>query len=229
VVDKKKIDTYVILLSAPLLLTIYRYHGEASHFGSYFKGLQASGLFEFYKYLFQFSSFFFLMFIFPVLFIKLRLKRSLVDFGLGPGDINFGFKIIITMIPFLVVPLIFLASKMPDVRSEYPLLKLLHRRHDLIIWYEAAYAIFYYLAWEFYFRGFLLFSLKEEFGAANAVMIQTISSCLVHIGKPEGEIIGSIFVGILFGFLVLRARSIWYVVGIHASIGILTDIFIIFD
>ena len=227
-VDKKKIDTYVILLSAPVLLTIYRYHGEASHFGSYFKGLQADGLVEFYRYLFQFSSFFLLMFIFPLLFIKLRLKRSIVDFGLGPGDIKFGLKIIITVIPFFVIPLIFLAAKMPDVRGEYPLLKLLYRRHDLIIWYEAAYAVFYYIAWEFYFRGFLLFSLKEEFGVANAVMIQTISSCLVHIGKPEGEIIGSIFVGVLFGFIVLRARSIWYVFGIHASIGILTDIFIIF-
>jgi membrane protease YdiL (CAAX protease family) len=59
-------------------------------------------------------------------------------------------------------------------------------------------------------------------------MIQTISSCLIHLGKPESEIIGSIVVGILFGVIALRTRSIWYVFLIHAGIGVLTDLFIIF-
>ena len=94
--------------------------------------------------------------------------------------------------------------------------------------YEIAYVLLYYIAWEFFFRGFILFGLKTKFGAINAILIQTISSCLVHIGKPEGEIIGSIIVGVIFGVIVLRTRSIWYVVLLHAAIGVLTDLFIIY-
>jgi membrane protease YdiL (CAAX protease family) len=90
-----------------------------------------------------------------------------------------------------------------------------------------AYVVLYYVAWEFYFRGYLLFSLKKDFGALSAVLIQTISSCLIHIGKPEGEILGSIPVGILFGIIALRTRSFWYVFVLHAALGVLTDLFVL--
>ncbi|MBF0472368.1 MAG: CPBP family intramembrane metalloprotease, partial [Nitrospirae bacterium] len=62
----------------------------------------------------------------------------------------------------------------------------------------------------------------------NAILIETISSCLIHIGKPPGETIGSIIVGVIFGLIALRTKSIWYVFILHAVIGVLTDIFIIF-
>jgi membrane protease YdiL (CAAX protease family) len=225
---KEKVNTYIILLSAPLLLTIYWYHGYYNRFEIYFKDFQLNPLFDFYKYLWQFVSFFLLMFIIPLIFTKYRLKCPLIEIGFGLGDKKFGLKLILIVIPFVVVPVIFLASKMPDVRSEYPLSKLLFSRKDLILWYELAYIIFYYIAWEFYFRGFLLFTLKNEFGNANAILIQTISSCLIHIGKPEGEILGSIVIGIIFGAIALRTNSFWYVFIIHSSIGVLTDIFIIF-
>jgi membrane protease YdiL (CAAX protease family) len=117
---------------------------------------------------------------------------------------------------------------MPDVRSEYPLSRILFAHRDLVLWYEAAYVLFYYIAWEFFFRGFLLFPLAKRFGGMNAVLIQTISSCLVHIGKPEAEIFGSIFAGIIFGVLALRTRSFWYGFALHAGIGVLTDLFILF-
>jgi sensor histidine kinase regulating citrate/malate metabolism len=51
-----------------------------------------------------------------------------------------------------------------------------------------------------------------------------IAAC---VGTDDGEIIGSIFVGILFGAIALRTRSIWYTFILHASLGILTDLFVI--
>jgi membrane protease YdiL (CAAX protease family) len=168
------------------------------------------------------------MFLVPVLIIKFVFKKNIVDFGFSAGDRAYGLKLILITVPLLVIPLISIASKMPDVRVEYPMAKIILSRHDLIFWYEAAYILFYYIAWEFFFRGFLLFGLKERFGSMNAVLIQTISSCLIHIGKPEGEILGSIIIGIIFGAIALRTRSIWYVFILHALIGVLTDIFIIF-
>jgi len=226
--ERKDMDVYILLLSAPLLLTLYRYHGYAEYFGKYFPSMTSLPLYDFYAHLWQFGIFFVLMLIVPFLIIKLYFKRPFSYYGLGLGDAKFGFKLVLIVIPLLIVPLIFIASKMPDVRAEYPLAKILFSRPDLIIWYQAAYAVFYYIAWEFFFRGFLLFGLKDKLGSFNANLIQTISSCLIHIGKPEGEILGSIVAGIIFGAIALRTRSIWYVFILHACIGILTDLFIIY-
>jgi membrane protease YdiL (CAAX protease family) len=224
---QKDKDIYIVLLSSPLLLSIWKYHGDASSFTRYFGGLGADELFGLYGYLWHFGSFFILMLLLPLLFARYRMKNRMVELGFGAGDLKYGLKLIAAAIPLLVVPLAFFASRMPEVRAEYPMLKLLHLRHDIIFWYEAAYVLLYYVAWEFYFRGFMLFSLKERFGAASAVMIQTIPSCLAHIGKPEGEMLGSIPAGILFGYITFRTGSIWYAFALHASLGVLTDLFVI--
>ena len=226
--ERKDLDVYILLLSAPLLLTLYRYHGYSEYFAKYFPSAASLPLFDLYAHLWQFVIFFMLMLVVPFLIIKLQFKRPFSYYGLGLGDKKFGFKLVFIAVPLLIVPLIFIASKMPDVRAEYPLAKILFEHHELILWYEAAYAVFYYIAWEFFFRGFLLFGLKDKLGSFNAILVQTISSCLIHIGKPEGEIIGSIIVGIIFGAIALRTKSIWYVFILHACLGILTDLFIIF-
>ena len=222
--NKKDIHYNIILLSAPVLLTIYRYHGYPGTFDPFIN-------FDFPEdqviRINQFIIFFILTFIIPALYIKLAMKQKLTDFGLGAGDIKTGLVSLI-LIPLIVLPSIYFGAKMPELQTEYPLAKsLLHDQSTLLV-YELAYLIFYYIAWEFFFRGFILFGLKDKFGAVNAILIQTISSCLVHIDKPEGEIIGSIIAGIILGIIALRTRSIWYVVILHAAIGILTDLFIIY-
>lgn len=220
----KDIKYYIILISAPILLTIYRYHGYP-------------GTNNLYKYLnfpkdqsqaiVSFMIFFVITFLIPIIYLRIFTTEKITDYGLSLGNYKYGIKSLL-LIPLVILPAIYFAAKMPDVHSEYPLAKSLLIDQKNIFIYEITYVIFYYIAWEFYFRGFILFGLKDRFGDWNAILIQTISSCLIHIGKPEGEIIGSIVVGIIFGYIALRSRSIWYVFLMHASIGVLTDIFIIF-
>ena len=222
--DWRDIHTYVLLLSAPVLLTIYRYHAYPGYFLPDFDfGLTADQN----LHINQFIRFFGLLFVLPVVYIKFAMHKNLKDFGISLGDVKTGLKILMVLIPVVVIAILF-ASNMPDVQSEYPLAKSLLQDQSHIAFYEIAYVIFYYIAWEFYFRGVLIFGLKDKFGAFSAILIQTISSCLVHIGKPEGEIIGAIIVGIIFGVIALRTRSIWYVFILHALIGVLTDLFIIY-
>lgn len=204
----------VVLLSAPVLLTLWRYHGVARDPRGPMEGCY-----------FQFIFFFAIVGILPALYARASGVR-LSELGLGAGDARFGAKLLL-LIPIMVLPLTYVASGMADVRGEYPMCRLLYARRDLVIWYELAYVAVFYTAWEFYFRGFLLFGLKDELGAMNAVLIQTMASSLLHIGKPEGEILGAIPIGLLFGWFALRTRSIWYGWAVHASIGVLTDLFIL--
>lgn len=225
--DKKRIDCYLLLISSPLLLTIYWCYGTCEGLLRIIPDIREDPLHDIYGYLWQFIIFFLLAFVIPLLLIRFRFKKPLSLFGFGLGDKKFGMTFVGVAVPLLVVPIIYMASRFPEIRSEYPLAKSLLERRDWILYYELAYVLFYYLAWEFFFRGFLLFGLKEYFGGTNAVLIQTIPSCLMHLGKPESEIFGSILIGILFGVIALRTRSFWYVMMLHALIGVLTDVFVL--
>jgi membrane protease YdiL (CAAX protease family) len=92
---------------------------------------------------------------------------------------------------------------------------------------EAPRGALFYTAWEFFYRGFMLFGLRRYVGDWLAICIQTIPQCLWHIGMPTGEILSSIAGGILFGIMALRTRSILWPMLLHFSIGVFLDLFIV--
>ncbi len=219
---------YILLISAPVLLTVYRYFAEAQNFLVYFPGLRDMVHGDVYAYLLEYLSFFVLMLLVP-LFIAVASGRSTVLYSL------FSFTSLrkntlwaLLAIAVIVVPSAYYASTLPSVQAEYPPPGTLMQDQQLLITYFMGLFFLYYLPWEFFFRGFLLFGLKERYGTVPAILIQTISSCLVHIGKPAPEIIGSIPFGIIFGIIAIRTKNIWIVVLLHAALGIFTDLFIIY-
>jgi len=225
--DKKDLNVYIILLSAPVLLSVYWYYGQADFFATVFTDWAIDPMFDFWAHVLQFVVFFVLMFVIPAAFVVTKLKGKLMDFGLGLGDKKLGFIISAIFVPLLAGSLYFLTND-PKLIAEYPLAKILHERPDLVLWYEMSYVIFYYIAWEFFFRGFLIFGLEKRFGLFNAILIQTISSCLIHIGKPDGETLGSIVFGVALGILAVRTKSIWYGFLIHITLGIMTDLYVLY-
>jgi membrane protease YdiL (CAAX protease family) len=73
------------------------------------------------------------------------------------------------------------------------------------------------LAWEFVWRGFMLFGLYEKFGFYS-IFIQMIPFVILHNGKPMLETFGSILAGLALGVLALRTKSIFYCVIAHMSV-----------
>src|SRR4029434_7525455 len=143
--------TPVLLLSAPVLLALWRYHGVVTDRHGPLEGCY-----------FQFIFFFGVVGVLPALYARASGVR-LSELGLGAGDARFGAQLLL-LIPIMVLPVAYVASGMADVRAEYPMCQALYTRRDLVIWYELAYAAVFYTAWESYFRGFLLFGLKSELG-----------------------------------------------------------------
>lgn len=217
--------TAVLLLSAPVLLTLYYYLG-INGFDQFFQDYKSEQG-DLYSRYWQFLVFSFLVGILPLIYIVWGIKQPLSDYGLSWEDWKTGLKLVLILIPLVIVPLMWIAAQMPDIKGEYPMARVLFQQPHLFWQYEFMYIVFYYMAWEFFFRGFLLFGLVKEFGPATAIMIQTISSCLIHLGKPVGETLGSIPVGILFGILAWRTKSIWYGWALHIAIGVLTDYFVL--
>ena len=77
----------------------------------------------------------------------------------------------------------------------------------------------YMFSWEFIFRGFMLFGLKEKLGEFS-ILVQMLPFALLHFGKPEIETISTILVGIYFGYVCLRGNSYWPAVLMHLYINI---------
>jgi len=219
---------YILLVSAPILLTIYRCYTEAQNFMVYFPALGNIVNGEVYAYLLEYSSFFVLMLVIPVL-MSLFSRRSGVLLSLfSLRGVKKNLLWVLATLAVVVIPSAYYASTLSTVLTEYPLPRVLLQNQQMLPVYFLGLFFLYYLPWEFFFRGFLLFGLKDKYGTPAAVLIQTISSCLVHIGKPTPEVIGSIPFGIIFGVIALRTKNIWIVVLLHAALGIFTDLFIIY-
>jgi len=92
----------------------------------------------------------------------------------------------------------YLASTDPQILSKFPINPQAGSSPAMFAGHAATYFLFY-VGWEFYFRGFLLFGLRDSLGATNAVLIQTAASALLHIGGPASETFGAILGGLLWG------------------------------
>ncbi len=226
--NRKESYYYILLLSAPVLLTIYRYFTKAENFLVYFPFLNDFTSGEVYAYLLEYLVFFVLMMIFPLIISKIFGKTNKLVALLKLNNLGKNLPWVLLAIVAIVIPSAYHASTLESVLLEYPLPRTLITNQQMLSVYFLALTFLYYLSWEFFFRGFLLFGLKDRYGTVPAILIQTISSSLVHIGKPAPEMIGSIPFGIIFGIIAIKTKNIWIVVLLHAALGIFTDLFIIY-
>jgi len=220
----EELEAHVILLITPILLTVWVYQGKGNSFARLFAAFRGPWSPDVYATLYEFLAAFLLMFGVPALVSRFGLGRPLRDSGLELGDIHRGLRMVAVLLPFALLTA-YLAAKDPSIRAAYPLAKGAVSRLGLFILVEACYLIFY-LGWEFFFRGFMLFGLQRHYGSLVAILIQVIPSTLVHIGKPYSENLAAIAAGFILGYVAIRTRSIFYPMLLHAVVGIGTDLFI---
>ena len=68
--------------------------------------------------------------------------------------------------------------------------------------------------------------LEGAFGGWNAILVQTLASCLLHTGKPLDEIYASILGGIVLGIIAWRGQSLFFVLLLHWLLGVSVDVFV---
>lgn len=186
-------------------------------------GVASHPLAEMHARLFQFAVVFVLFFAVPATVWRGVLGRDLRDAGLCVGDWRFGWRSLVVAVAPAVL-LAYLSAGQADFQAEYPLSRLAAADGGRFAAYEVA-LFSYYIGWEFLFRGFLLFGLRERVGDFGAVATQAFPSVLLHIGKPAGELWASVAAGFLFGAWALRTRSVLYVLAFHYALGVLNDVF----
>ncbi len=162
-----------------------------------------------------------LMFILPVLSIKFVFKQKLSDYGLQFGNWKYG--LITTGIFFIVMFItVWIVSGSETFASTYPQGGPKVKESLMIFFLYEMSIVFYMLGWEFFWRGYMLFGLLPKFGWYS-IFIQMIPFFILHKGKPELELFGSILAGIILGVQAIRARSFIYAWIIHALVMISVD------
>jgi hypothetical protein len=162
----------------------------------------------------------------PMLFALLVLRRNPFRLGLGKGDLR-------TWLPWTVVfvlamggLILFVSRHDPAFAVYYPIHRAARRGGVQFLTWAAAYAA-YMFAWEYFFRGFLLFGLEGRFGRMAAVL-QAVPFALVHVGKPEIETYSSILGGLILGVFALRVRTMWPCFLIHAFVAVWMDVCVVY-
>jgi membrane protease YdiL (CAAX protease family) len=152
----------------------------------------------------------------PILTI-VALRRNPLDFGLRLGNFKvWGFYVVVTLI--VALPILYIASRIPVFTRYYtmPQFNVVKYIPETIV---------YLLAWEFIFRGFLLFGLKDKL-REGSILVQMVPFVLVHFGKPEMETISTILTGLYFGYVSYRGNSYWPAFIIHLFINIVFVVFV---
>lgn len=217
----------VIWVSILILMTVKIYEGDQSffveHFGNNFEDAQ---LLNWAKWGWHHGASLLLFFLVPLVLIKTAFKEKWSSYGLGMGDWKFGLTA--TLVAFVVMPfLVYNSSLNPEHKlfysSEFPLQLATSSAAYFGLW--AFTYLPHYIGWEFFFRGYIGFGMKKHYGAFMAIMLQTVLTTLMHIGKPEGETWGAAVGGIYLGLLTYRSKSVWYAVLFHWYLGLLNTWF----
>jgi membrane protease YdiL (CAAX protease family) len=211
--DKKVV---VIFLSIAILQTFSWYFTSRRFFRiNIFPSIENHPDVYLIEYLFWFVGDFFTYFVFAILIIKFILREKLGNYGLAFGDSKAGLKYS-SIFLIVMFPLVWIASSMPDFTSKYPHLLSTRTNWEKFFIYESG-MLLYMFGWEFIWRGFLLFGLKEKFGF-YAVFIQMIPFVILHNGKPALETFGAILGGLALGVLAYRTNSFYYCVITHMGV-----------
>jgi membrane protease YdiL (CAAX protease family) len=123
------------------------------------------------------------------------------DYGIRIG--RWKSSAILTLVSLAVMALVLYGvGKIPEFRSYY------HRY--AIDWPQLLLnAALYMFAWEFLFRGYMLFGLEKSIGK-SAIFVQAIPFVLLHmlcIEKPFLETLACIPGGFILGYIAYRTRS----------------------
>jgi hypothetical protein len=212
----------VILLVSPFLLTTWKYFGAPSFYLDCLAprlplGLPPGAAAAAYSFL----ACFFLLGVVPALIVKLAFRQRLADYGVQLGNPVRTFRTMAIFVPVFLLSG-YVASLDPAVLQQYPINRHAGDSAAMFAFHALTYLTFY-LGWEFYFRGFMQCGLRGTMGDVNAVLVQVLASCLLHIGRPPAEVYGSILGALLWGFLVLRTRSLLSGLVQHYVLGISLD------
>lgn len=163
-------------------------------------------------------------FVVPTAAVKYVFKRDLKEYGLN-FQLESGFWKLYLQCAAVMLPLVYMVSLTDGFASKYPFFRVFdgtpYFGGAFLIWELLYFLQFFGL--EFFFRGFLVHSLKPSLGFYS-IFVMTVPYCMIHFGKPWAESFAAIFAGIFLGWLSYRSGGIWLGLLLHCTVALAMDV-----
>lgn len=160
-------------------------------------------------------------FIIPVLILKFVVNKSIISHGFSYTNFAAHLKVYLTLF-ILMLPLIYLAAQQPDFKYLYPFIPAAKTSLQTYLIWELAYVVQFF-ALEFFFRGYLLFTLERHMSKWIAIAVMVVPYTMIHFHKPFPEAFGAIVAGTVLGYLSLQYRSWLGGALIHSLVALTLD------
>lgn len=177
---------------------------------------------EFWIYFRQITGFVFLGVV-PLLVVLVILREKLSAYGIG-FSINHRVFYYTVILAIIIISINFFASRSKVNLKKYPLIKTKIWNAKLLILSSLGWII-YILAYEFLFRGFLLFACVRSFGIWPSVIINIIVYSLAHVPQGLNETAGAVPFGLVLCYLVILSGTIWPAFVLHIILAISNEWF----
>lgn len=168
-------------------------------------------------------------FIVPAFWVKWVQCRPLGEIGLAFKAEN-GFVALLIKCTLIMLPLVYLMSLTAGFSAKYPFLRVYdgtpYLSTTLLVWELVYFLQFFGL--EFFFRGFLLHSLKPALGFYS-VFVMTVPYTMIHFAKPMPETFAAIFAGIFLGWISFKNGTIWLGLILHCTVAFSMDILALYN
>jgi membrane protease YdiL (CAAX protease family) len=157
-------------------------------------------------------------FVIPVVIMRLLFNDALNRFGVSAK--NFNQSLIWSAVAgTALIMMNIILGKRPENLARYPQIR--EKNWDLRLLVLSATAwIGYIFAYEYLFRGLLLFSCYRAWGFRNAVVLNVALYSMAHIGKSLVEVAGAVPLGFLLAILTLKTGTIWAAFFIHITLAL---------
>jgi uncharacterized protein len=168
-------------------------------------------------------------FVLPAVAVRSLQKRSLGEIGLALRAEK-GFVKLLSVCIAVMLPLVYLMSLTSSFASKYPFLQVYNGEpylsSTLLVWELVYFLQFFGL--EFFFRGFLVHSLKPQLGMYS-VLAMTVPYTMIHFQKPAAEAFAAIVAGIFLGWISYKNGTIWLGLILHCSVAFSMDILALYN
>lgn len=164
--------------------------------------------------------------IIPFLIFFVAFSCNLTDYGLKFSNLLTSLYLIL-LLSVILIPMIFFTSGKPENLKHYPQIRIKEWNIKLII-INSLIWIAYLLAYEFLFRGILLFSWVHVIGVWPAIAINTSIYACTHISKGFKEAISAIPFGIILCIITLITGNIWVAFFAHVLLALSNDYFALY-
>ena len=219
-------DELPLIIFLTLGIGFFIYHFTSEFMKKKFSEINSSReYYTYYGYLFQRILGFLTFGLLPSFIFIVYKDQSLTNFGFNLQHLALSLLWTIGLGTLVGVANYFLAGKKENLRT-YPQIRLKIWTPDKLLLNAITWAI-YLLGYEFMFRGLLLFSFYEAYGATIAITVNCIAYALVHIPKGKKETFGSIPLGILLSIITLQTGSIFVAFWFHVIMALTNDYFAI--